>query len=165
MNVAVEWKDVLIESLKGAVILAILERFYVTRTASWFEDHIGKSWRPSHAVDCCNHPGQRLTAAARRLLLHSEPAVQPLDHECLPAVAAAVEAHEAHQQRLDRLILWRSRLKRPLHYSILYSRHHTRFGSAALVKHTQRYLTRPLLAACLAYDRDVSRSLLWTPLP
>ena len=41
MNVAVEWKDVLIEALKGAVILAILERFYVTRTASWFEDHIG----------------------------------------------------------------------------------------------------------------------------
>ena len=105
MNVAVEWKDVLIESLKGAVILAILERFYVTRTASWFEDHIGKSWRPSHAVNCCNHPGQRLTAAVRRLLLHSEPAVQPRDHECLPAVAAAVEAYKAHQQRLDRLIL------------------------------------------------------------
>ena len=44
MNVAVEWKDVLFESLKGAVILAILERFYVTRANSWFEDHIGKSW-------------------------------------------------------------------------------------------------------------------------
>ena len=41
MNVAVEWKDVLIESMKGAVILALLERFYVTRAASWFEDHIG----------------------------------------------------------------------------------------------------------------------------
>ena len=43
MNVAVEWKDVLIESLKGAVILAILERLYVTRAGSWFEDHIGAS--------------------------------------------------------------------------------------------------------------------------
>ncbi len=43
MNVAVEWKDVLVESLKGAVILAILERLYVTRAASWFEDHIGAS--------------------------------------------------------------------------------------------------------------------------
>ena len=41
MNVASEWKDVFIESLKGAVILAMFERFYVTRTASWFEDHIG----------------------------------------------------------------------------------------------------------------------------
>ena len=41
MNTAVEWKDVLIESMKGAVILALLERFYVTRAASWFEDHIG----------------------------------------------------------------------------------------------------------------------------
>ena len=43
MNVAVEWKDVLIEALKGAVILAILERLYVTRANSWFEDHIGAS--------------------------------------------------------------------------------------------------------------------------
>ena len=41
MNTAQEWKDVLIESLKGAVILAILERLYITRTASWYEDHIG----------------------------------------------------------------------------------------------------------------------------
>jgi hypothetical protein len=41
MNVAVEWKDVLIESMKGAVILALLERFYVTKAASWFEDHVG----------------------------------------------------------------------------------------------------------------------------
>ena len=43
MNVATEWKDVLIESLKGAVILAIRERFYVTRAGSWFEDHVGAS--------------------------------------------------------------------------------------------------------------------------
>ena len=132
MNVAVEWKDVLIESLKGAVILAILERFYVTRTASWFEDHIGKSWRPLHAVDCCHRPGLRLTAAARRLLLHSEPAVQPRDHERLPAVAAAVEAHEAHQQRLKDELLLRSLLRRPLDYSHLYSsRRNKRFCSAA----------------------------------
>ena len=54
MNVAVEWKDVLIESMKGAVILALLERFYVTKAASWFEDHIGAcavlDWRA--AVVC-----------------------------------------------------------------------------------------------------------------
>ena len=41
MNAATEWKDVLIESMKGAIILAMLERLYVTRPASWFEDHIG----------------------------------------------------------------------------------------------------------------------------
>ena len=41
MNVATEWKDVFIESMKGAIILAMLERFYVTRAASWYEDHIG----------------------------------------------------------------------------------------------------------------------------
>ena len=41
MNTAVEWKDVLIESIKGAFILALLERLYVTRANSWFEDHIG----------------------------------------------------------------------------------------------------------------------------
>ena len=52
MNVAVEWKDVLIESLKGAVILAILERLYVTRAGSWFEDHIGKSGARLRAVNC-----------------------------------------------------------------------------------------------------------------
>ena len=27
--------------MKGAIVLAMLERFYVTRAASWFEDHIG----------------------------------------------------------------------------------------------------------------------------
>ena len=38
---AVEWKDVLIESIKGAIVLA-MERLYVTRAGSWFEDHIGE---------------------------------------------------------------------------------------------------------------------------
>ena len=100
---AVEWKDVLIESLKGAVFLAILERLYVTRANSWFEDHIGAFFVCSLSLcfhrRCIRHT-LRLTAAARRLLLHPEPAVQPRHHERLPAVAAALEAHEAHQQRL-----------------------------------------------------------------
>ena len=57
MNVAVEWKDVLIESLKGAIILALLERFYVTRAASWFEDHIGASpWRTRFVRRLSVHP-------------------------------------------------------------------------------------------------------------
>jgi hypothetical protein len=41
MNTASEWKDVVTEAMKGAVILAFLERLYVTRSVSWFEDHIG----------------------------------------------------------------------------------------------------------------------------
>jgi hypothetical protein len=49
MNVASEWRDVFIESMKGAVILAMLERLYVTRTASWFEDHIGAPALRVHA--------------------------------------------------------------------------------------------------------------------
>ena len=104
MNVAVEWKDVLIESLKGAVFLAILERLYVTRANSWFEDHIGTCFVCSLSLcfhrRCIRHT-LRLTTAARRLLLHPEPAVQPRHLERLPAVAAAVEAHQAHQQRLE----------------------------------------------------------------
>ena len=95
-----EWKDVLIESLKGAVILALLERLYITRNGSWFEDHIGVFVR-SAFVRGRTLPGScvlRLTAAARRLLLHSKPAIQPCDIERLPAVAPVVEAHKAHQR-------------------------------------------------------------------
>ena len=71
----------------------------------------------------------RLTDAARRLLLHPEPAVQPRHHERLPAVAAAVEAHQAHQQRLeDKFFGFCGR------FTIAYfsSRRRTRIGSAAL---------------------------------
>ena len=52
MNAALEWKDVLIESIKGAIILALLERFYVTRANSWFEDHIGacSRWARSNSA-------------------------------------------------------------------------------------------------------------------
>ena len=129
---AVEWKDVLIESLKGAVILAILERLYVTRAGSWFEDHIGKSRCSVACGPLSKGAVLRLTAAARRLLLHSEPAVQPCDNERLPAVTAAVEAHEAHQQRLKDELLLRSLLRRPLDYSHMYSsRRNKRFCSAA----------------------------------
>ena len=99
MNTAVEWKDVLIESIKGAFILALLERFYVTRANSWFEDHIG-------ARDCwaCAtlHPVADFSAC--RLLLLAEPAVQPHNHECVPAGALAVEAYETHQHRLKMLL-------------------------------------------------------------
>ena len=41
MNMAVDWRHVVVEAMKGAVILALLERFYVTKAASWFEDHVG----------------------------------------------------------------------------------------------------------------------------
>ena len=30
-------QDILIEALKGALILAVLERFYITRNSSWLE--------------------------------------------------------------------------------------------------------------------------------
>jgi len=56
MNVASEWKDVLMESVKGAIILAILERLYVTRSASWFEDHIGASDRARCHLACYGQP-------------------------------------------------------------------------------------------------------------
>ena len=41
MNTASEWKDVVTEAMKGAIILAILERLYITRSNTWFEEHIG----------------------------------------------------------------------------------------------------------------------------
>ena len=66
MNVAVEWKDVLIESLKGAVILTLLERFYVTRAGSWFEDHIGAFARQAILRCACDiRPGARCSCATR----------------------------------------------------------------------------------------------------
>jgi hypothetical protein len=55
MNVASEWKDVVTEAMKGAIILAILERLYITRSASWFEDHIGAPFRQLqiHTAEGC----------------------------------------------------------------------------------------------------------------
>ena len=41
MNAASEWKDVVTEAMKGAIFLAILERLYITRSNSWFEEHLG----------------------------------------------------------------------------------------------------------------------------
>ena len=40
LNAATEWKDIFIETLKAAVILVILERLFLTRPASWLEEHI-----------------------------------------------------------------------------------------------------------------------------
>ena len=37
INAAAEWKDVAIEAAKAAVILAILERLFLTSNASWLE--------------------------------------------------------------------------------------------------------------------------------
>ncbi len=40
MNAATEWRQVLLEALRAAVILAILERLCLTRNATWLEQHI-----------------------------------------------------------------------------------------------------------------------------
>jgi hypothetical protein len=37
MNAATEWKDIVVEALKAAVILAVLERLCFTRNSSWLE--------------------------------------------------------------------------------------------------------------------------------
>ena len=41
INAAAEWKDVATEAAKAAVILAILERLYLTSNASWLEVRAG----------------------------------------------------------------------------------------------------------------------------
>ena len=40
LNCATEWKQVLIEALKCAVILTVLEWLCLTRNVSWLEEHI-----------------------------------------------------------------------------------------------------------------------------
>ena len=40
MSAASEWRDILFEALRAALILAILERLCLTRHASWLEDHL-----------------------------------------------------------------------------------------------------------------------------
>ena len=40
LNAATEWKDIATEAAKAAVILVILERLFLTRNASWLEEHI-----------------------------------------------------------------------------------------------------------------------------
>lgn len=70
MNVAAEWKDVLTESIKGAVVLAILERLYATPTASWFEDHLGE--RGVHAVLACHAASDRRCACPDYYCIQSQ---------------------------------------------------------------------------------------------
>ena len=60
MNMAVDWRHVVVEAMKGAVILALLERLYVTKAASWFEDHVG-------ACACRVWSARSLITQARRL--------------------------------------------------------------------------------------------------
>ena len=40
MNAATEWKDIVHETVKAAIIMAILERLCLTRPASWLEEHL-----------------------------------------------------------------------------------------------------------------------------
>jgi hypothetical protein len=37
LNAATEWKSILEEAVKGAIILAILERLCLTRNTNWLE--------------------------------------------------------------------------------------------------------------------------------
>ena len=45
LNAATEWKDILTEAAKGAIILAILERLCLTRPTSWLEVRAGGATR------------------------------------------------------------------------------------------------------------------------
>jgi hypothetical protein len=40
LGAAAEWKDIVVEALKGLVVLAILERMLLTSDISWLEDHL-----------------------------------------------------------------------------------------------------------------------------
>ena len=40
MSAATEWKDIVHETVKAAIILAVLERLCLTRPSSWLEEHI-----------------------------------------------------------------------------------------------------------------------------
>jgi hypothetical protein len=40
MNAATEWRQVLLEALRAALVLAILERLCLTRNSTWLEQHI-----------------------------------------------------------------------------------------------------------------------------
>ena len=40
MNAATEWKEIGREALKAAIVLAIMERLFLTRNSSWLEEHL-----------------------------------------------------------------------------------------------------------------------------
>ncbi len=40
VGAAAEWKDIVTEAVKGALLLAILERLFLTRPASWVESNV-----------------------------------------------------------------------------------------------------------------------------
>jgi hypothetical protein len=47
-------QDILIEALKGALLLAILERLVLTSNASWLEDHIDYMSLQARAACICS---------------------------------------------------------------------------------------------------------------
>ena len=40
LNAATEWKDIFMEAAKGAIVLAIMERLFLTDASGWLEEHI-----------------------------------------------------------------------------------------------------------------------------
>ena len=93
LNAATEWKDIATEAAKAALVLFILERLFLTRNASWLEEHIDYlslcvAWR------AC-------VARARRVLTRSyarsqaSAAVPPRFAQRSAADAPVLRAHQA----------------------------------------------------------------------
>lgn len=40
LDAATQWRDIVVEALKGLVVLAVLERMLLTSNISWMEDHL-----------------------------------------------------------------------------------------------------------------------------
>jgi hypothetical protein len=40
LSAATEWKDIVVEALKGVVVLVVLERLLLTSDLSWMEDQL-----------------------------------------------------------------------------------------------------------------------------
>jgi hypothetical protein len=47
---ATEWRDIMIEAAKGAIILAILERLFLTRPLYWLEVRTHAACMPSGRI-------------------------------------------------------------------------------------------------------------------
>ena len=40
LNAATEWRQIVVEALRGALVLVLMERLFLTSHGSWLEEHI-----------------------------------------------------------------------------------------------------------------------------
>jgi hypothetical protein len=99
VGAAAEWKDIVTEAAKAAILLAILERLFLTRPASWVESNV--DYLSTQARAACTLNRSSANAPLTRRLCVPGAAVPARAPVAVPADAPAVRLPEARGRRLS----------------------------------------------------------------